>query len=441
MAVYFGVLTVIGCAPNRSPYGPFSYAPWTQPGYPQPGTPVGYAPGRSPGTLPISWGPGTPVVISPPNNPFPIQPQPPGTPVVLHPVPPTNPNPPGTPTTPVTNPSTPTPPPVDRTANWAPWPLPPFQAAVAVNRPAPYEPSSGAQQSVHPASSEAGAESDLRYRGGRTLPQLKYVNLYVGGESAGWKIDEVQKIEVSLNAAMNDANLNHVLQQYFPSQTISSVAHFPHPLVGYKPAVVSRGDIQHYLEYLLSQGYLSQYDLGTTVFNFLLPQGTILNDHDQPENSGLTSHPGTGPTDSDSADSRSGLGGYHGSVHAQNKTVYFSVVPYAERRPDGSVNGVPVLSEPWKNICAAMYHQLCETRTDPDVEDALRSPNDPASVQFLGWTTDQGEEIGDLPLKSGTTLHDSIQEVPLANGQGTVPVQLMYSNAIHAAEGPIQQPH
>jgi hypothetical protein len=34
-----------------------------------------------------------------------------------------------------------------------------------------------------------------------------------------------------------------------------------------------------------------------------------------------------------------------------------------------------------------------------------------------------------------------MREVPLADGSGTVPVQLMWSNAVSGPEGPISRPH
>ena len=35
-------------------------------------------------------------------------------------------------------------------------------------------------------------------------------------------------------------------------------------------------------------------------------------------------------------------------------------------------------TQPWKNVCATLYHELQEVRTDPDVEDAIRAGAHPA---------------------------------------------------------------
>ena len=59
------------------------------------------------------------------------------------------------------------------------------------------------------------------------------------------------------------------------------------------------------------------------------------------------------------------------------------------------------------------------------MEDVIRT-NDSAK---LGWSSTRGGEIGDIPIKeAGTNLALVFQEVELADGSGTVPVQLMWSN-------------
>ena len=473
-----GALVIAGCAPYQgNRYTPIGYGPgYPQNGYPQPG----YLPVNNPGgSPPIVWNPGSPIPV--PNTPNPITPQPPQTPVVLQPVP-TNP-PSGNPGSiiPVSNPPANPTLPADVTAKWVPWPLPREAAAVALNvsvqnevpavqaeglpHAAAFQPTSEVAEKYEAAAMEVadserrvdGTNStpgqDLRYRGGKTLQNLSYVNLYVGGEAAGWKLDDVELIDTHLEAALTDQNLNNVIRQYFNNQPIGTTARPSHPLVGYKPTIVSRGDVQHHLKYLADQGYLnSGYDLDSTIFNFVLPPGTILNDKDQPENAAksTSAHPSMVEAENEiqpstqaenADDSTGGLGGYHGSIHYKNRTLYYSVEVYSERRANGFTNGIYVFAEPWKNLCATLYHQICEFRTDPDVEDAIRSPDNPASVRFLGWTSDAGEEISDFPLHSGATLENVITEVPLANGNGMVPVQFNYSNGVHGPEGPIETMH
>ncbi len=293
----------------------------------------------------------------------------------------------------------------------------------------------------------AAANEELKYRGGRTIRDLYYVNLYISGDTE-WTTTNAERIDGSLSAAMRDQHLNNVLLQYFNNQPISSTALPSHPLVGYTPKVVSRGDIQNFAAYLHQQGFLKTYDLKNTVFNFLLPPGTVLSTENTPaialSASGNTLSPETLdvlPT-TEQVDSTQGLGGYHGSVVTTSGTrIYFTANVYSQRFAKGVTNGIPVFNDPWKNLVATIYHQLVETRTDPDVEDWKRQSADVNRDRYLGWVSDSGLEIGDIPLRAGTSISSVVLEIPLANGSGTVPVQLPYSNVARGPEGPITQPH
>ena len=423
-----------------------------------PGQPVGgYNPYPYPGGYPpFPGGPGIPVVLNPGTTP-------PSPPV---------PNPGSTPTIPIGLPTpTPTLPKDDSTDFWSPWPLPPranqltaraggledtFTDGV-VNRTAarpgglngagPGDSDSYVRQSQLIDDASPAPNEDLRYRGGRTIRDLSYVNLYISGDTA-WSKADVERIDGSLSAAMRDQYLNNVLLQYYNNQPISSTALPSHPLVGYTPKTVTRGDIQNFAAYLHQQGFLQSYDLKNTVFNFLLPPGTVLTADNRAANAQReTSNAQTFETfdvvpKNEEVDSAKGLGGYHGSVVTSNGgRIYFSVDVYSQRFANGSTNGIPVFNEPWKNVVATLYHQLVEARTDPDVEDAIRGSSDLNSDRYLGWVSDSGQEIGDFPIHANVPITSVIREVPLADGSGTVPVQLPYSNFVHGPEGPIAQSH
>ena len=304
---------------------------------------------------------------------------------------------------------------------------------------------------------------DLKYRGGRTIQNLSFVNLYVGGNGV-WQKSDIDSIDHAITAAMSDRNLNNVMRQYFNNAEITSTALPSHPLVGYVPKTVTQGDVHYCLSYLYDQGFLTKYDLSKTVFNFLLPPGTILNDEPS-RNSTLASTTQRNPfpamasdhmltsldddetfsaiPKADEGDSVSGLGGYHGSIHkgSSSTPVYYSVDVFSERRSDGTANGIPVFKESWKNVVATLYHEMQETRTDPDVEDCVRDPYNPNAERYLGWTSDRGEELGDYPISATRNIGDVVTEVPLSDGSGMVPVQFQYSNAVHGPEGPIAQVH
>ncbi len=452
-------ILLIGCGPmagpGRFPNGyagqPFGFfnprafpggLPWYNVGYP--GMPGG------PGGTPIVWNPA----------PYPgTTPYPPGIPV---------PDPGTTPTIPVTNPNpAPTEPDEDPTEFWSPWPLPPRGGSLAVravgysrtNVDKTRDSQSRRQRGAFVQASQKGyrrqqlqdgatasPSDDLKYRGGKIIRDLFYVNLYVSGDT-DWSATDVELIDGSLAAAMRDEHLNNVLLQYYDNQSIRSTPLPSHPLVGYTPTTVTRGDIQNFASYLYQKGLLDSYDLENTVFNFVLPPGTLLTTDAQAANSSQASTASRSRTydtgsELDEVDSRSGMGGYHGSVEIANGSkVYFAVSVYSERFSNGVTNGIPVFSEPWKNVTATHYHQLIEARTNPDVEDALRYSSDLNADRNLGWVSDTGLEIGDIPIRANVPLTSVITEVPLADGRGLVPVQLPYSNYVHGPEGPIAQPH
>src|SRR5947209_5460818 len=289
---------------------------------------------------------------------------------------------------------------------------------------------------------------NLVFHGGKTIQNLTFTNFFVGGPNS-WKTSDIQNIDKALAAAMSDKNLNNVMVQYFNNQPITSTFKPSQILAGAKPAVFSQGDVERLVTQLQQKGKLNGFNLGSTVFNFMLPSGTVLNADAAPTNTATThpvqsaaaAHNPVHPEEEDS--SLEGLGGYHGSVHITPQvTVYYAVGVFSERRPDGTENGIVAFNEPWKNIVATFYHELNEARTDADVEDAIKAGNDPNGARFLGWVSRQGEECGDFPMSEvGPALNLIMKEVPLTSGGGTVPVQFQYSNAVKGPEGPIPAPH
>jgi hypothetical protein len=231
---------------------------------------------------------------------------------------------------------------------------------------------------------------NLRYFGGRTLPDLTWTHVYL----AGWDAKAREHLDHALAAAMSDTGLNNVLAQYFPDADVT--ARFAGSrTIRNAPTTIDQPGVEK---------LVAQQDVKGAVV-LLLPPGTVLRH-------GATT-------------SKQGLGGFHGSVHLDGRTVYYAVAVYSE----GS-NGIVEFREPWQNVCATVYHELQEIRTDPDVEDAIRAGD---GEQFLGWYSPRGGEIGDIAIVMRT--------VPLADGSGTVPVQLMWSNAVAGPEGPISRPH
>jgi hypothetical protein len=316
---------------------------------------------------------------------------------------------------------------------------------------------------------------NLRFRGGRTARRLTYVNLYVGGKAA-WAGGDMQNIDRALAVAMTDSRLDTVINQYFPDRPVVTTVVPSQVLPGPKPKTVTRATMDMLVrEHVVSAGRLNQFDPATTLFNFLLPRGVVLTTDggaqaaakelasspfsvntvttirsgnvvtsvtvataDQAPTGGADDDPDggrkggpLGGDPDDAASSLKGLGGYHGSVHAGGTVIYFAVGVFSESLPDGDENGIVAFDEPWKNVVGTFYHEMQEARTDPDVEDAIRTQN----TNFIGWNSDQGEEIGDFPVFEANPLQQVFKEVPLVNG-GTVPIQLMYSNRVNGPEDP-----
>jgi hypothetical protein len=286
---------------------------------------------------------------------------------------------------------------------------------------------------------------NLHFFGGRTIEHLTFTHVYLGGKAA-WRRDDISAIDASLSASMEDAHLNNVIAQYFKDGKPTAAFKPSRVLEGPLPGRVFRDTVEGFVASLDQSNGLSGFNLGASVFCFMLPKGIVLvdgtstggdvKDHDDDEHGGNVA---AGEHD-EATDSKHGLGGYHGSVHAKRgsatDTVYYAVGVYSE-----GTNGIVAFDKPWKNVCATFYHELQEARTDPDVEDAIRAGNDPRANDFLGWYSPRGGEIGDIPLdEAGPNLGSVLEEVPLVKG-GTAPIQLMWSNAVGGPEGPITAKH
>jgi len=295
---------------------------------------------------------------------------------------------------------------------------------------------------------------NLHFFGGRTIEHLTFTHVYLGGKAA-WQQDDISAIDASLSASMEDPHLNNVIAQYFKDGKATAAFKPSRVLEGPLPMRVFRDTIEGFVAGLDQSNGLSGFNLGSSVFCFMLPKGTVLVDgnstdvakhhakHDEHDDDGDHDERGGSVASherDEASDSKHGLGGYHGSIHAKRgsgtDTVYYAVGVYSE-----GTNGIVAFDKPWKNVCATFYHELQEARTDPDVEDAIRAGNDPHADDFLGWYSPRGGEIGDIPLdEAGPDLGTVMEEVPLVKG-GTAPIQLMWSNAVGGPEGPIATKH
>ena len=263
---------------------------------------------------------------------------------------------------------------------------------------------------------------DLMFHGGKVVPQMEFQNIYLGG-AGSWATSDVASIDGAIDFAMRDRRLNNVMTQYFPGKSLVCEMRQSTFLNAPKPSKLLEGDVQTIVTQLFDNALIKKQNLDTAIFNLILPSGTILS------------------LDGDT--SLQGLGGYHGSLHLKRAgktiTLYYSANVFSEIRANGSENGIAVFNRPWKNVVATLYHELNEFRTDPDVNDAINSNNN----NFLGWTSRRGHEIGDQPIfKAGElgNLKLVFKEIKASASKRKLPVQFLYSNAVHGAEGPIANP-
>jgi hypothetical protein len=126
--------------------------------------------------------------------------------------------------------------------------------------------------------------------------------------------------------------------QYFPGVSLTCDVTSSVVLGDTKLTTMGEADVQAKIAALFKAGQIGRQDLGITIFNLVLPPGTILT--------------------LDSATSPDGLGGYHGSIHlgsgAQQTTLYYSANVFSQILPDGRQNGIVAFDEPWKNVVATL---------------------------------------------------------------------------------------
>jgi hypothetical protein len=263
----------------------------------------------------------------------------------------------------------------------------------------------------------ASPNDDLIFRGGKTLAQMGFQNIYLGRPS-DFASGDVKSIDDAITRLMRDEKLKSVVQQYFPGKTLTYDTAQSVILEESRPNEMDEPDVQNKLIDLFDRKLILGTDHDRTIFNLVLPPDTILK--------------------LNGSSSERGLGGYHGSVHfsrgGQTNTLYYSANVYSAIRA-GKRNGIPFFSSPWKNVVCTLYHELIESQTDPDVGDAIRQ----GDRRFIGFNSNRGQEIGDQPI-AANSLDRVFKEVLTLPGPRPTPVQFMYSNAVHGAEGSSEKP-
>ena len=263
----------------------------------------------------------------------------------------------------------------------------------------------------------ASPSDDLIFRGGKTFPQMGFQNIYLG-RSSDFAPGDIELIDDAITRLMRDDRLKAIIQQYFPGQKLAYDVAQSVILEEARPNEMEEQDVQNKVIELFDRKLILGTDHDRTCFNLILPPDTVLK--------------------LDGASSLAGLGGYHGSVHfsrgGQRQTLYYSANVYSAIRR-GRRNGIPFFSNSWKNVVCTLYHELMGFQTDPDVNDAITL----GDQRFIGFNSSGGQEIGDQPI-SANSMDAVFKEVLTQPGPRPTPMQFMYSNAVHGAEGPDEIP-
>ena len=267
------------------------------------------------------------------------------------------------------------------------------------------------------------ASADLKFHGGKTVPQMVFQNVFLGGR-ASWLASDIDSINTTITLAMQDRRLNNVVAQFFDAGV--KLTCDPRPLFVLEEshrAMLDQPSAKQLVSRLVQQGQLSDSDLGQ---HNLQPVATSW--------SRAQARPRRfAPRAWRVSQSRCTF-----SSRARRRSAYYSANVFSQRLPNGRVNGIPAFDASWKDVVGTLYHEINEFRTDPDVGDAIEQNSD----DFLGWMGAQGE-IGDQPIAAAGAVGNLslvFQEIMSSTGNGRVPVQFLFSNAVHGAEGPIDQP-
>src|SRR5690349_1407333 len=118
---------------------------------------------------------------------------------------------------------------------------------------------------------------NLEFFGGRTIENLTFTNVYLGGKAA-WSTDDIASIDNALAAAIGDPHLNNVLAQYYADEKPTGTFKPSRVLEGPLPDRVFRDTVEGFVAGLDQSNGLSGFDLHSSVFNFLLPRGIVLVD-------------------------------------------------------------------------------------------------------------------------------------------------------------------
>lgn len=166
---------------------------------------------------------------------------------------------------------------------------------------------------------------------------------------------------------MSDPGLERVIAQYFDGP-ISSRA-LPSAYVdGALGKSFFKDQAEALVQRLFGDGVLGDVAPASTVVCLMLPPGVVLVDGNSDGEQREAPHARSVFSRRRAGRLKARTGRLPRFRPVLGTTVYYAVSVYS----DGD-NGIVAFDEPWKSVVATFYHELCEARTDPDVEDVMRT--------------------------------------------------------------------
>ncbi|MGH7155835.1 MAG: hypothetical protein ACREF3_18055 [Acetobacteraceae bacterium] len=266
----------------------------------------------------------------------------------------------------------------------------------------------------------------LQDYGGSTIQDLSYKAFYIG---AAWNAATLRaqraSLDTALATAMTDPTLNQVFPQYFNAKPVTAK-----PLQSDQCLFLNKVDWQPYfynddvvsmIASLYGGNQLPPGDLRTFCLILVLPPGTILYQAPNPATPGESNEKSAGGF----TDSMDGLASYHSAAVMKDGTrIYYAVTVWSDGENGAAIPGW----QPWENVCAGLYHELAETRTNPDLTKLPPNKN-------WGWASVDGDEIGDLSVIWAGDDPAKVFVKDIAGISG-VPVALLWSDKEHGPFDP-----
>src|SRR4030095_5004639 len=122
---------------------------------------------------------------------------------------------------------------------------------------------------------KASPKDDLIFRGGKTLPQMGFQNIYLGRNS-DFAPGDVEAIDDAITRVVRDEQLKNIIQQYFPGKTLAYDVAPSVILNESRRNDMAEPDVQNKIIDLFDRNLILATDHDRTCFNLILAPDTVL---------------------------------------------------------------------------------------------------------------------------------------------------------------------